>query len=575
MAFCEQCGAKLSPGTRFCEECGAAVENDAPDRKASVGIAVPRVDAEDDSSSSQHHGFDAAADVFSGKDWRTKWKQVADASVGEELGILLTDGENLLNDVCAGGAGGWDEFPERFAPYGEMLRNFRASAAKRGVRYYFLDLSRSWFNEQDQYRSGDIDSILGILRQIVDVARPKYLFILGGENVIPVMTWNDETGDDATVESDLPYVTLDTTSPWSGQQFSFKNCLRVGRLPSCGAPSADEERDFFGYFTATGDRSATVDGIGRLGRIVPYGLSALVWEDESNDEYSRVSNGRVLVSPGVDLDSVSVPDDANLLFFNLHGSDENKEWYGQAGMNYPKAFAPGLLAYPRTPYFLAVEACYGARYTGGLRPRESVLLTAMRNGCIAFIGSSRIAYGTPVPNGSCADVLIGEYIKRIADGDTAGDAYVSGLGQLAAEMNSPAGGDDSTVKTMAEFALYGDPSACTAQNKNAGGMKKLMKAFSSAPKGLHIPMPDVRRVSRMALAEVNRKIEALVDDFAMRELGMDGQTKAFGQVRTKSFRSTSRPINLKTYSVGEGIRNRRLRVYFDDKGTVTKALHSK
>ena len=300
-----------------------------------------------------------------------------------------------------------------------------------------------------------------------------------------------------------------------------------------------------------------------------------MWEDESNDEFSRIATDRVHVSPGVNLDSVSVPENANLLFFNLHGSDENKEWYGQQGWSYPEAFAPALLARPRTPYFLAVEACYGARYTGGLAPHESVLLTAMRNGCIAFLGSSRIAYGTPSPKGSCADVIIGEFIKRIVDGDTVGDAYLAGLGLLAAEMNSPAGGDDSTVKTMAEFALYGDPSACASHNKNAGGMKKLMKAFSSTPKGLHIPIPDVRRVSRMALAEVNRKIEALVDDFAMRELGLDGQTKAFGSVSTKSFRSTSRPINLKTYSVGEGIRNRRLRVYFDDKGTVTKALHSK
>lgn len=574
MAFCEQCGAKLSPGVQFCEECGARIEDDVSRQKSSVGVSVPRLGANEDSTR-RSEGSDADIDVFSGTDWRTKWKRVADAAVGEELGILLTDGERLLKDVCADGAGVRDEFPERFAPYGEMLRRFREAAAQRGVRYYLLDLSRSWFDDQGRYRAGDIGSVVEILREIVDVARPKYLFILGGENVIPVMTWNDETGDDDTVESDLPYVTLDTTSPWSGQQYAFKNCLRVGRLPSCAAPSAAEERAFFSYFTATDDRPATVDGIGRLGRIVPYGLSALVWEAESNDEYSAVAPGRVQVSPGINLESVAVPDNANLLFFNLHGSDENKEWYGQEGWSYPEAFAPSLLDCPRTPYFLAVEACYGARYTGGLTPEESVLLTAMRNGCIAFLGSSRIAYGTPVPSGSCADVLVGEFIKRIACGDTAGDAYVSGLGLLAAEMNSPQGGDDSTVKTMAEFALYGDPSACTAQNRNAGGVKKLMKAFSAAPKGLHIPIPDVRRVSRMALAEVNRKIEALVDDFAMRELGMDGQTKAFGEVRTKSFRSASRPINLKTYSVGEGIRNRRLRVYFDDKGTITKALHSK
>lgn len=572
MAFCEQCGAKLSPGMRFCESCGARVEGGDSDSQKSSSVAVGSAIAGRISGRGSVGMFSG---IFRGRDWKTKWEQVASEAVGEELGLMLTDGERLLADVCPrGNRTDRIDSEERFARYEEVLRGYCDSAAGRGVRYYLLDLSRSWFNDEGQYDAGEVSSILTILREVVNVARPKYLFILGGDNVIPVAEWNDETGDDETVESDLPYVTLNGDSPWSGLDYRFKNCLRVGRLPSCGCATADEEIEYFRYFDSQDARSP-MHAIGKINRIVPYGLSALVWEDESNDEYASISSARVRVSPDLEVDDVRIPANANLLFFNLHGSDEDEHWFGQQGLAYPQAFAPHLLADRETPYFLAVEACYGARYTKGLTPDESVLLTAMRHGCIAFLGSSRIAYGTPAPKGFCADIIVGEFIKRVADGDAVGDAYIAGLEQLQSALADPSGGTEATVKTMAEFALYGDPSARTGRNKNVGGVKKLMKAFSSAPKGIHIPIPDVRRVSRMALAEVNRKIEALVDDFAMRELGMDSNTKAFAKVSSKTFRAENSRLNLKVYSAGEGIASRRLRVYFDDNGKVTKSLHSK
>lgn len=572
MAFCEQCGAKLSPGVAFCESCGARVEESDSDCDKSSFATVGGVTA---GSVSTRDGCEEFSGIFCNRDWKRKWEHAANAAVGEELGLMLTDGERLLADICPkGNRAGLVDSRERFARYEDILRRYCDSAARRGVRYYLLDLSRSWFNDEGRYEAGDVSSILAILREIVNAARPKYLFILGGDNVIPVAEWDDETGDDETVESDLPYVTLNTDSPWSGLDYRFKNCLRVGRLPSCGHATADEEVEYLGYFDA-GNEKSPMHAIGKIGRIVPYGLSALVWEDESNDEYASISSARVKVSPDFVVDNVTVPENANLLFFNLHGNADDRHWFGQQGFTFPRAFAPHLLASRQTPYFLAVEACYGARYTKGLTPDESVLLTAMRHGCIAFLGSSRIAYGRPAPRGSCADVIVGEFIKRVADGDAAGDAYIAGLELLQAALANSSGGTEITVKTMAEFALYGDPSACTGHNKNAGGVKKLMKAFSSAPKGIHIPMPDVRRVSRMALAEVNRKIEALVDDFAMRELGMDGNVKAFAAVSSKTFRAENSRLNLKVYSAGKGIGNRRLRVYFDDNGRVTQSLHSK
>ena len=303
-----------------------------------------------------------------------------------------------------------------------------------------------------------------------------------------------------------------------------------------------------------------------------YGLSALVWEDESNDEYKEISDEKVDVSPEVTKDDVGnrIEEDANLLFFNLHGSNDTRFWYGQEGCSYPEAFAPNVLDGRGLPFFLGVEACYGARYLGGLDPSNSILMMAMRNKCLAFLGSSKIAFGTSEPKGSCADIVIGDYIKYLAKGYSAGDAYVEGLRRLTANRD---GMDDSDIKTLAEFALYGDPSARMGQNKDVGGMKKLFKGFG-VTKGLSIPMPDIRRSIQMALAEVDAKIEAIIDDFAMRNLLPELMQSGLGSAKQSVFKMNT-GLNQKMYSLDAGPMRRVAKVYFDDKGKIHKALVSK
>jgi len=536
MAFCEQCGAKLTPGSRFCEECGAIVED------VGVESATPK-------NSILSSG--SLQEIFKSPSWKDDWAQAALESTDSDLGLILTREEELLLQVDAG--------PVQLQ---DLMRDYIEQTSKRGVKYYYLNLDTFHGYEGD----GSVDSVVAALRSIADVARPKYLFILGNEKVIDVARWDNEASDgDDVVESDLCYSTLDTNSPWNGQEYDFDVTIRVGRLPTY---SGEQFCKFRAYF------DAAMTHIGHMDRIVPYGLSALVWEQESNYEFGKTASRKVDVSPMVGCANVAprMGFESNLLFFNLHGSNRAKYWYGQNGVNYPEAFSPSVLNGMSRPYFIGVEACYGARYLGGLVPEQSVLLMAMENKCISFLGSSRIAFGKSTPTGSCADLVVGSYVKSISLGESAGDAHMTGLKRLSEDWSSL---DDADVKTMAEFSLYGDPSARKCDNTSNSGFKHL---FSGAKmnKGLTVPMPDVARAIRTSLAEVDAKIEAIVDEYVEREIlpEISGSIGVSG-MKTKVVKMSRGGLSQKLYFIPSEAVDTVAKVYFDDEGRVHKALVSK
>ena len=536
MAFCEQCGARLTPGTRFCEECGAAVASEAHDAVSTDTVC----------------GASDFKSIFRSSEWDAAWRRVASDAGDCELGLIVTRENALLSQIDAPASA-----------FHALIADYVDSAAKRGVRYCYLNLDEF----PDFEGNGFVGSVVSALRRIVDVARPKYMFILGNEEIINVARWENRAGDgDEEVESDLCYTTLDCESPWEGQEYDFDEAIRVGRLPTYASEGFD---NFKAYF----DNAAL--HIGKMDRLIPYGLSALVWEEETNYEFGQIASRQVDVSPLVGKANVAahMGSESNLFFFNLHGSGQTRYWYGQEGCDYPEAFSPSVLRQMDRPYFLGVEACYGARYLDGLTPEDSIVLTAMQRHCIAFLGSSRIAFGTSSPTGSCADFVVGSFVKAINQGESAGDAHVAGLKRLTDDSELM---DDADIKTMAEFALYGDPSARKGANASAKGLRGLFASGSKVRKGLSVPMPDIRRAIRLAVVEVDAKIEAIVDDYVKREVlpELAGAIGA-GRVQSKTVKMTKSGLNQKIYSFKDGVLRRVAKVYFDDKGCVRKALVSK
>lgn len=535
LSYCENCGAELPAGARFCEECGAQV--DSYNEPTASGLLK-----ESDGNSDYSTTFI--------DNWSEKWASAAHAAGNDELGIILTDIQALATQLSCSAS-----------DLQTTIIIYTASAAKRGVHYHLLDLGNNGISSID---GKNVSATVNVLKSIAAVARPKYLLILGNEDIVNVTYWENKCADhDDEVAADLPYATLDTNSPWDGQKYDFSQVLRVGRVPSY---KGEQIAQFATYF------NNAQSGINSINRIVPYGLSALVWEPASAAQFNKIGSGKINTSPSITLENVkeTLPQDANVLFFNLHGSDQTKYWYGQEGASYPETFSPETIKSLRGPYFLGVEACYGARYTDGLNPDESIVLSAMQNGCLALLGSSKIAYGPCVPPATCADIIIGTFLKEVSNGESAGDAYCEAL-KLLMSSEEP---NDSTIKTLAEFSLYGDPSARTRRNITKS---ILSKAVAESSRGIHVPMPDIRRA-------VNAK---LIDADCKAVLAYRNNPVKFAANRNFNIAEYLQDVEPKYYQVGQtnlyqavynktfGLHKTTVKVYFDESGNVKKELFSK
>ena len=535
MPYCENCGAELSAGARFCEECGAEV-----DSYNESMCSRPSKNSNDNQT---------ICSTFIG-DWKEKWANVAQDAKSGELGIIMTDVGALATQLSCSAT-----------DLCETIDDYARSAAERGVHYHLLDLGCNGISGID---GKNVQATVNLLKTIVSIARPKYLLILGNEEIVNVTCWENQCADsDEDVSADLPYATLDMTSPWEGLRYDFSQVLRVGRIPSY---SGERLSQFAAYF-----RNAQV-GINSVNKIVSYGLSALVWEPASAVQYNKIGYGKINTSPNVTLDNVktTLPQDANILFFNLHGSDQTEFWYGQKDTSYPEAFSPEAIKTLNGPYFLGVEACYGARYVGGLTPEDSIVLMAMENGCLALLGSSKIAYGPCTPPGTCADIIIGTFLKALCDGESAGDAYCEGMKNL---MNSETP-DDSTIKTLAEFSLYGDPSART---RKCITKPILSKSLTESSKEIYVPMPDIRQAVTTKLVDANNKaVVAFCNNSSKFKANHNFNIEDFlKDVEPKYYQVGQRNLYQAIYNKVVGEHKATIKVYFDEYGNVTKELFSK
>ncbi len=524
--FCEECGFKLEVGMRFCENCGTPVPVENNQNKDANELKWN--------------------EIFNSSDWQKKWQTFAKSAVCG-AGILLTKSSAL----CAQLSCSKTELNGLLGDY----CNFQKS---RGLNYALFDLDE---NSLLQNSSNEVENIISVLETICKVFLPKYVFILGNEDVIDFVKWqNNSVDSDADVPSDFCYTVLCSTSPWKGLKYDFNSALRVGRLPTWHGESFS---DFASYF------KNAANALGKMGGIKPYGLSALVWKNETNSEFSAISRGTVDVSPAVTKFSVDskISADRNLFLFNLHGSDQTEFWYGQDDDEYPEAFSPANMEKLSSPNFIGVEACYGAMYEGNKNKKSSNVLAAFCNKTVSLLGSSRIAYGTSNPPGSCADIVVGEFLKNISNGMTSGDAHISALQKLCASNM-----DDSDIKTLCEFALYGDPSASFAELKKvhtlAGFNSIRSNTFTSAKTktaGFHVAIPDVRAAVELSLAKVDAKISEAINAHVWQKY------PEMAAVEAEIYAVSSTRLYESVYKKNKSV----VKIYFDSFGHIKKELTSK
>ncbi|MFO7863469.1 MAG: hypothetical protein R6U85_05680, partial [Salinivirgaceae bacterium] len=200
----------------------------------------------------------------------------------------------------------------------------------------------------------------------------------------------------------------------------------------------------------------TLQAIPEMQTTKTFGLSANCWQAVSSEINNRVTNDQLYISPGLTIENLNqyYSADAQLHYFNLHGSNKSAAWFGQKGDAYPVAFSPQAIIQNQQYNIVGVEACYGARFIG-LETNESILLSAFAGKTVSFVGSSRIAWGPSAPPMNLADVVIHDFLALIQQGLTAGEALLQA--RINAFNNSVKRDPATSLLTLMEFNLFGDP----------------------------------------------------------------------------------------------------------------------
>jgi len=437
MNFCQECGASLFADARFCESCGSKVH------EAGDGVMHARPARE------------VCLTVFNGGAWRERWGNAEALYLEKQLGSYLTSRGSISN-----------------------------------VRYEILDLSKRGIGACPSF-----DEVLGEIEGVAGKINPRYLFLIGGHEELPMALYTDPTPHDQDIGSDHGYAALSNRDFGDGNhEVSMASRFLVGRLPIGVGASLDELQTYFrnalDYSAWAGDRAKKV-----------FAATCTIWEPASKAVAQSLGGPLVLTSPALNHEQLhaylGAPYDC--LYFNVHGSSNNPSWWGQ-GLNLsPEVAKPENFRQLPSINIISSEACYGARFEG-LPHGESAMMTCLYHRSLGFFGSTRIAYGpAEVPNWG-ADTVVREFLQPFC-GSTAWQNIGISLGEAAGNARFSLAHDFGIgrpdllpilLKTFLEFNLFGDP---TLFANSMGEVSKIAPVKSA-----DVDMPDTStRIDRALL----------------------------------------------------------------------------
>ena len=312
----------------------------------------------------------------------------------------------------------------------------------------------------------------------------QYLFIIGGSDIIPmpcIHHYIPNDSNDDSIDTDMlyayPYGKEMITLLENQAAFTYDQLFFVGRLP-LGEDASLE--DLCGYLERNIDYSNGFPMNEAYGQCDPHWkkVSSYVANDLLNGNYFRDLSrylspdhyyNRLLLSPMVvegNLQQV-FHTNASLYYFNLHGG-EGLESRGYAGVMLNKEeygalpdIDPEHMMTCEEPNIVISEACYGGRFIG-LDQHHSMMLASLFTNTLAFVGSSRVAWGavddaSSPQSGvsvSYADIIAGYFISAILQGYTVAEALFIAR---SAVLQGTVPGDPHAALTVVEFNLFGDP----------------------------------------------------------------------------------------------------------------------
>jgi hypothetical protein len=354
----------------------------------------------------------------------------------------------------------------------------------------------------------DVETVKATVDRIFATWSPAYLAILGGPDLVPLVNLANPlwTGDpnhdpDPTIPSDLPYA-CDT--PYTLTAASYRGPTRVvGRI-------ADLTGDPDPQALLTQLRHAAVGGtVVRASPEPVFAVSAKVWVGSTTTSIAGLPDvsGTVHTSPPNGPTWTTADIAPRVHFVNCHGAEFDPKWYGQLSpnnWNLPVAIAASNIpAAVPLGQVVATECCYGTAHwppsaAGG---QAGVALTYLLAGASGVFGSSTVAYG-PATTNDYADVICRLFVEQVLGGASTGRAALVARQRF---IQSQAFLDPTDVKTLAQFALLGDPSAVPFVAATGG---------AAAPKGTvrrAAITPPFASASLMARRETMAAIGAALD----------------------------------------------------------------
>ncbi len=474
MNYCPNCGINISdhPGAKHCFQCGKKLDTDSYDESKSVFSKV----------GGEAGPFDQKYDSY---------------------GIIYTD-LNALSDT----------YKTNKALVKNLVNKYIERLKKISHHYILVDISSEHhFSDQTSLSATDPWQLhVDLIRDTVNRLNTpiEYLFIIGGHNIIPMPVISNEPRVypyDSDIDTDMPYAYLVGDGfeelLWDGSPFNQEVKLHVGRIPL--APDGGIQ-DLSSFLNRSSTARTTGFEINSL-----FGMSAYSWKRASEEIIRNTQFKKVLhTSPEINLYSIGniFNHTANLFFFNLHGSDtpDNPYYFGdphregEGGMEpveEPRVVTPQLMTRSIMPNIIVSEACYGAKFID-YDQKSSMLLSALAGQTAAFVGSSRVAFGSASEIIGCADVIAQSFITSVEKGINCGMALSKARVDVVSD--SPDAHFNYKVTTAVEFNLFGDPVFSSnsfwnkhAQKSSSGLKRSTLKAkdFSKTrPLMTKVFMPD-------------------------------------------------------------------------------------
>lgn len=349
------------------------------------------------------------------------------------------------------------------------------------------DPANAW---QIKLRLADLDQALRQRGEMIGS-----LLIVGGDRILPFHRLpNPVDDDDDFVFSDNPYTTTDENY--------FAPQWAVGRLPSGDSAELIMRQ----LKKMIDDHSIAVQSVGVLTRIRIWlylrferflrrkprslGYTASIWRKASMAVYKSIGEPRsLLTSPPAQANKIApiITHPFHFSYFNLHGLEDAPEWFGQrdplkdteAGPDFPIAFRPeDVVNSGRAPKVIYSEACFGANIAD--KSIDTALcLKFLDSGSRAFIGSTKVSYGSVTTPLIAADLLGHLFWNQLNQKIPAGEALRRAKLQLASEMHRRQGYlDGEDQKTLISFVLFGDPLFNPAMQLARPGQKIIVRRTS-------------------------------------------------------------------------------------------------